>query len=71
MGIVKAKLRRWGNSLGVVIPKEVAEREKIKPNDDVLVEIRKFADLSEIFGSLRNWKRSTQKIKDEARKGWE
>jgi len=30
MAIVKAIAKKWGNSIGVLIPKDVAEREKIK-----------------------------------------
>ena len=67
----KVKVRRWGSSLGIVVPKEIAEAKGIRPGDEVLAEIRKLSSMSEIFGSLSGWKRPTQRIKDEARKGWE
>ena len=34
------KTKRWGNSLGIVISKEVVEREGIKPNQKVTFQIR-------------------------------
>lgn len=67
---MKAKVRKWGNSLGIVVPKEVAETEGLRAGDEVLAEIRKLSNVGEIFGSLSGWKRDTQLIKDEARKGW-
>jgi len=67
---MRTKVRKWGNSLGIVIPKEVAEAGGIRPGDEVSTEIRKVSDMTEVFGSLRGWKKSAQEIKDEARKGW-
>jgi antitoxin component of MazEF toxin-antitoxin module len=67
---MKVKVRKWGSSLGIVIPKEIAEAKGVKPGDEVLAELRKISNMKEIFGSLRGWRRSTQQIKEEARKGW-
>lgn len=68
---MKTKVRKWGSSVGIVIPKEVAEARGVKPGDEVLAEIRKISNIREIFGSLSDWKRPTQQIKEEARRGWE
>jgi antitoxin component of MazEF toxin-antitoxin module len=67
---MKAKVRKWGSSLGIVIPKEIAEAKGVRAGDEVLAEVRKISNMREIFGSLRGWQRSTQRIKEEARKGW-
>lgn len=67
--IVKAKVKEWGNSLGVVIPKEIVRKERIKSEDDILIEIRKKEDIMELFGTL-NFKKSSQQMKDEGRKAW-
>jgi len=69
-GSMRAKVRRWGNSLGIVIPKEVVEASGIRPGDEVSAEIRKISNVAEIFGSLRGWRKSAQEIKNEARRGW-
>ncbi len=66
--IVKAK--RWGSSLGVVIPKEAVEEERIHEGDEVIIEIRKKKTIKELFGSAKDLKIDSQKMKDESRKEW-
>ncbi len=66
---VEVTLRKWGNSIGGVFPKNFVEEQGLRPDEKVLVEVVRKADLSAIFGSLKP-KRSAQEIKDEARKGW-
>lgn len=68
---MRVKVREWGNSLGIVIPKEVANAKGVRAGDEVVAEIRKASNIGEIFGSLSGWKRPTQRIKEDARKGWE
>jgi len=68
---MKAKVRKWGSSLGIVIPKEVAEAKGVRPGDEVVAEIKKLSSVGEIFGSLKGWRKPTQRIKEEVRKGWE
>ena len=61
--------RKWGGSLGFVIPQNIAEKENIRPNSRVRFEIFKVSDVSDIFGILPR-KVSGQRMKDLARKGW-
>jgi len=61
--------RKWGDSIGFIIPKEIAEKEKIKPNSKVKFEIIKVSDISDTFGKLKR-KVSGQEFKDRARAGW-
>ncbi len=65
-----AKVRKWGSSLGIVLPKKIVEEKKLKENDEVTIEVVKEADLRGVYGSL-NFKKTTQELKNEARKGWE
>lgn len=67
----EARAKEWGNSLGIIIPREIANREHIKANEDVIVEIKRKNALREIFGSRKGWKINTQKLKDELRKEWQ
>ncbi len=62
-------IKKWGNSMGVILPKSLIEKESLKENDAVAIEVIKKADFSEIFGTLKR-KVSGQKFKDIARKGW-
>jgi len=63
-------VRKWGNSLGVVFPKELVKEKKVRVNEKIIVEVVKEADLSDIFGTLKR-KMSGQQFKDMVRKGWD
>lgn len=67
-----AKPRRWGNSLAIILPKMIVEANKIKENQEIkiFIETKNRPTAKNIFGILPNWKRPTQEIKDEMRKGW-
>ena len=67
----RAKAKEWGNSLGIIIPREIANKEHIRANEEVIVEIKRKNALREVFGSLKGWKINTQKLKDELRKEWQ
>jgi antitoxin component of MazEF toxin-antitoxin module len=62
--------RRWGNSLGITLPKEDVDREGIQENDRLKVLVMKNDNtFKETFGLLKGrFKQSTQEIKDELRK---
>ena len=70
MAIVKTVAKRWGNSLGVVIPGDVAKKEHIKEGQKVEIIILKPSNaLKESFGMMKGiWKESAQKMKDNIRK---
>ncbi len=64
-------VKKPGSSLGFVIPKEIVEKEHIKENDIIKINIQKVHTAREIWGLVPDWKIDTQKAKDEARKGWD
>ncbi len=69
---IRTKVKKWGNSYGVVIPVEAIKTEKIKEGDEVNILITKRGEnvLRETFGTLK-FKRSTQEILDESdREDW-
>ena len=70
MNEIESTARKWGSSLAVVIPREVAEMEKIKEGDKVYLVVEKHADLSDVFGTLKT-KVSGRKFKEMCRKGWD
>jgi antitoxin component of MazEF toxin-antitoxin module len=63
-------VRRWGNSLGVVLPKELIDKQNLSENETVCINVVKVAHLKDLFGSVKI-KRSGQEFKDFVRKGWE
>ena len=68
----ESQVREWGRSLGVVIPKDVVSQEHIKAGDKItLLILKKPNPIKEIFGTFK-FKKSTQKILDEAdRESWD
>lgn len=65
----EVNVRKWGNSMGIVLPKELLEEKGIKENDKIVIEVSKKADLSRLFGSLKR-NMSGQEFKDMVRSGW-
>lgn len=67
---VEVITRKWGNSLGVILPKEVVVDQNLRPNERVSIVIIKHPDLKHMHGILPR-KMSGQAFKDLARSGWE
>ena len=67
---VELVVKKWGNSVGVVFPKEFATKKHLKANQKILVEVVKEADIRNLHGSLPR-KMSGQAFKDMVRKGWQ
>ena len=67
---IKTKARKWGSSIAIILPKALVEARKIRENDEIVLEVKKMPLAGEFFGKFPNWKKPTQKIKDEMRAGW-
>lgn len=68
---LKTRARKWGDSIAIIIPKPITEFERIKENDEVIIEVRKNIIAKNLFGKFpRLSKKSAQELKDDARKGW-
>ncbi|MEK6874867.1 MAG: hypothetical protein AABX52_03915 [Nanoarchaeota archaeon] len=65
------EVKKWGDSLAVIIPRQLAEEEHIGVRDRIHLRIDKETDLSDIFGIAKGITKNTQELKDEAKKGWE
>lgn len=65
---IEVKTKKWGNSIGIIIPSEAVERLNIKPEERIIVEIEKKSNvLKEMFGTGKSRKTAKQMV-DEARK---
>ena len=67
MELGQIKIKKWGSSLGIVIPKEIIKRENLKQNQSIrilAVETKSKTKVKDIFGKLK-FKKSTKKILDE------
>ncbi|MBS3150935.1 AbrB/MazE/SpoVT family DNA-binding domain-containing protein [Candidatus Woesearchaeota archaeon] len=68
---VELKIRKWGNSFGVVLPNEIVKKNKLKEGStiEIFIPEPKKVDFEKIFGTA-HFKKSTQQLKDEMREGW-
>lgn len=65
---MRAKVKKWGNSLGLIIPANVASKEGIKEGDEVEYQLKKCSDVKELFGKYPMG--NIQEIKNELRREW-
>ena len=68
--VIKSETKRWGNSLGIIIPRAIVESEHIKEHQELNWVILKDNTnvLKETFGMLKGKiKKPTQQIMDEIR----
>lgn len=71
MTVIEVKLKRWGNSLGVVIPRDVVKKENMKEEENVRLIVVKDSKkaFKETFGIGKGKVRiSGQELKDGARR---
>ncbi len=57
--LFKAKIRKVGTSIGVLIPKEIAEQEKIRLGEEVeigLFKKKRLEDIEKMFGIAKGAK---------------
>ncbi|MGA2665044.1 MAG: AbrB/MazE/SpoVT family DNA-binding domain-containing protein [Nitrososphaerales archaeon] len=64
----KARLKKWGNSLGIVIPKAAADKNGLRVGDEVEILLTKQSDITELRG--RYPVENLQAAKEGMRKGW-
>ncbi len=67
--MAEVKIKKWGNSLGVILPKNLVQEGSLHENDRLVITVAKRANLTSLFGSLKMGK-TGQQFKDEVRKGW-
>ncbi|MEK6859320.1 MAG: AbrB/MazE/SpoVT family DNA-binding domain-containing protein [Nanoarchaeota archaeon] len=68
---IKTIAKRWGSSIGVILPKSFVDENRIRENEEVIIEVRKKTLAGDLFGKYPEWKKSAQEIKDEMKKGWD
>ncbi|MFH0837615.1 MAG: hypothetical protein V1870_05780 [Candidatus Aenigmatarchaeota archaeon] len=64
--------KKWGNSLGITIPANIAQQEHIQPEKKITVLVigDEQNELKKIFGSLK-MKKKTQQMIDEIDEGYD
>ena len=61
--------RKWGNSLGITLPREIVESQHLKEHEKIkILVLKNNGNLRKTFGLAKGkWKKSAQQIKDEIR----
>ena len=71
MAEIEVVAKKWGSSIGVIIPRETVEMEHIMVDEKIKIEIKKSHTAREIWGLFPKLKIDAQKAKEEMRKGWD
>ena len=67
----ETKVKKWGNSLGMVIPKRAIEKGQVKEEQTLhIIAIQENKAIKGTFGTVKGLK-SGQAIKDMLRKEWD
>ena len=62
----ETKLKAWGNSVGVILPKEILKEEGLSVNDEVEITLKKKSNpLKDAFGKLKVFKTKSGKSTEE------
>lgn len=61
--------KKWGDSIAVILPREIVAKEKIRPLDRVHLIVHKEDTLSNFFGRFKT-KKTPQELKNESRNSW-
>ena len=63
--MIISKTRKWGSSLGVIIPKNVVKELKLRENQEIVIDVKpKENPLKELFGSAKLSKPTEQLLKE-------
>lgn len=66
---VEVKAKKIGGSIGIFIPREVVEKERIIEDDKLKIKVEKITDLSFMWGKGKDIKKSTSQIMKEIDEG--
>ncbi|NOZ80742.1 MAG: AbrB/MazE/SpoVT family DNA-binding domain-containing protein [DPANN group archaeon] len=50
---IVATIRKWGSSLGIVLPAELVKEQHLREDDQILFDVIHPIDLSTFYGKLR------------------
>ncbi len=66
---IEVKTKKWGNSIGIILPAILVERLKLKPEQKIIIEVtHRENPLKELFGAFKHNKKSTKQMIEESRK---
>jgi hypothetical protein len=69
--MIVTKTRKWGNSIGVVLPKQEVERLRIKENQEITIDIAPQTDPFRELFNTGGRKKIGRAALQELRRDWE
>jgi antitoxin component of MazEF toxin-antitoxin module len=63
------KAKQMGGSIGVIIPREIVDKEMIFADDILKIKIEKVSNLNFLWGKLKDIKKPISKIMEEIDEG--
>ena len=67
--VAEEEIKKWGNSLGVILPKSLVEEMGLEVSQKIDIQVIKKGNITDLFGILPR-KMSGQAMKDMLRKEW-
>ena len=61
----EVRTKKIGGSIGIIIPNEIIQKEKIRPNQRIKIEVEKVSDVSFLWGKYKHVTIPTEKIMKE------
>ena len=68
MKTITVKTKKWGNSLGIRLPKDIVKENNIKPEEEITIQIgrKDVTKVKDIFGILKGkLKKPTNQLRKE------
>ena len=66
---VRIKAKKFGGSIGIILPRDLVEAARIFPEDLIKVSVEKISDLRFLCGKWEGVKESTKEIMNEIDEG--
>ncbi len=64
---IVTKPKKWGNSFGIIIPREIVNDQNITLETEIHVDIQKPKPLKNLYGELSGWDVDVQAVRDNNR----
>ncbi len=59
------KTKKWGHSIGVLLPSKLVKNRNILPGEEILIDVKKKSNvLKELFGALKFEKPTKELLKE-------
>lgn len=69
---LEAKIRKWGNSMGILLPRQAVKKEKFKDGETVkLFVAKKTNPIKETFGIYKHSKVNLKTLKEIDKEAWD